>query len=250
VPVTDLRWGFYFAESGRNNFLNRLEKEIEKVKPKALIAIANSSDPYLGMEEKLKLTRHALKILVDYDIRLMLITKSTLILRDSDILTKFKKIVVSFTLTTLEENLAKRLEPYAPSPIARLTAMEKLARRISVVCRLDPLIYPLNTNKIKETIKELKQRGVKQIITSTYKAKPDNLRRMIKAFPEYEKLWQKLYLKQKNHISRCIYLPIKLRKKLIEEVRQVSLSEKLEFSSCREGFNDLNTKICDGSSFL
>jgi DNA repair photolyase len=179
-----------------------------------------------------------------------MVTKSSLILRDLEIIKEFKKIVISISLTTLDEKLAKKLEPFASSVCERLKTIEILSKNIPVVCRLDPLIYPLTTKKIKETIKELKLRGVKQIITSTYKVKYDNLKRMMKVFTEYKKLWEKFYFIEGEKYGNYFYLPKNLRKKLIEEVRNYTLKEKMEFSSCREGFPNLNTKNCDGSSFF
>ena len=212
--------------------------------------MANSSDPYLPLEKKLKLTRAALKILKNYDLRLMIVTKSDLILRDLDILKQFKKLVISFTLTTLQNSLAKKLEPFAPSPQKRLKAIKTLAPGLPLACRIDPLIYPLNTGEIKKMVKELKNAGARQIITSTYKAKPDNFKRMVKSFPEHKDLWEKLYIKEGTKSARYLYLPGALRKKLIEKVRNITLEEGLSFSTCREGFTHLNTAACDGSSFF
>jgi DNA repair photolyase len=212
--------------------------------------MANSSDPYLSLEKDLKLTQKTLKILKNYSLKIMIVTKSSLVLRDLEIIKNFKKIVISISLTTLDEKLAKKLEPFASLVCERLKAIEVLSKNIPVVCRLDPLIYPLTTKKIKETIKELKLRGAKQIITSTYKAKPDNLKRMVKAFGEFKKLWERLYFKEGERYGNYFYLPKDLRKKLIEEVRGYTLKEKMEFSSCREGLKNLNTKNCDGSFFF
>ena len=213
--------------------------------------MANSSDPYQALEKKLQLSRKALIILKDFNIRLSIVTKSPLITRDLDLLTGFKNITISFTLTSLNGKIAKRIEPSLNyTPKEKLKAISILSKNIPVAARFDPLIYPLNTENIKEVILALKNSGVRQIITSTYKTKPDNLKRMAKAFPEYADLWETLYLEKGDKIGGYNYLPLVLRKKLIEEVKEVTLSEGLEFSSCREGFPDLNTTTCDGSKLL
>lgn len=240
----------FYSARPKKDFLKRLEKDIKKIPQGSIITLSNSSDPYMPLEEKLDLTKNSLKILTDYAVKLIIVTKSVLILRDIEIIRNLKNAAACFTLTTLKKDLAEKLEPLAPSPEDRLDAIEKLSSYIPVICRFDPLIYPLNTNEIKELIKEVKKRGVKQIITSTYKAKPDNFNRLTKAFPEHKDLWHKLYLLNGERINRCIYLPRELREKLIKEVREISLQEKLGFSACREGFEYLNTKNCDGSSFL
>ena len=235
---------------GKKDFLKRLEKEIKKAPKGSLIAMANSSDPYLPLEQELKLTRGALQIIKEYDLSINIVTKSSLILRDLDILKSLRKIVVSISLTTLDKDLSRKLEPYSHSPQERLKTVKELSLYLPVAVRFDPLIYPLNTEEIKDSIKEIKISGAKQIITSTYKVKPDNFKRMTSNFPEYKELWQKLYSKKGKKIGGYAYLPQTLRKDLINRVREAALSEKLKFSSCREGFNNLNTANCDGSSIL
>ncbi len=231
----------------KKDFLKRLEKEIKKIPKGSLIAMANSSDPYLPLEEKLKLTQSTLKIIEKQDLSLNIVTKSTLILRDLDILKNLKKVVVSISLTTLDKELAKKLEPNSSDPSERLETIKELSLHLPVAVRLDPLIYPLNTENIRKTIAEIKKSGAKQIITSTYKIKPDNFKRMVTAFGKYKELWQKLYLRQGEKKGGYIYLPQTLRKDLINKVKEIALGEKLEFSSCREGFSNLNTANCDGS---
>ena len=217
----------------KKDFLKRLAKEIKKIPAGSILAISNSSDPYQPLEKKLKLTQEALKILVNYDLKINLVTKSSLVLRDLNILKRLKKIVVCLSITTLDKNLAKKLEPKACNPQQRLKTVKQLSAYLPVAVRLDPLIYPLNTNNLEKIIKTIKSCGAKQIITSTYKEKPDNLKRMVSAFSQYKSNW-----------------PAGLKKKLIEKVHEITLSQGLEFSSCREGLKTLNTAACDGSSWL
>ena len=240
----------FYRPREKKEFVKTLKREAIKIPKGSFIAIANSSDPYLPLENELKLTRECLKILKEYDIKLMLVTKSSLILRDLDIIKNCKKVVIAVTITTLNNNLAKIMEPFASEPKDRLKTVEKLSKYVTVVCRFDPLIYPLNTKDIKNTVTLLKNAGAKQIITSTYKARPDNLKRMMEAFPKHSNLWKRLYIETGERINRYMYLPFVLRKEIIQEVKEASISVKIDFSSCREGFNNLNTKICDGSSFL
>jgi DNA repair photolyase len=215
----------------KKELLKRLAKEIKKIPTGSIITLANSSDPYQPLEKKLKLTRDALKILASYDLKINIVTKSCLVLRDLDILKKLKKVVVCLSITTLDKNLAKKIEPKASSPKERLKAVKELSAYLPVAVRLDPLIYPLNTSGLKDIVEKIKKAGAKQIITSTYKEKPDNLKRMVSSFSQYKSNW-----------------PAGLKKKLIEKVREITLSQGLEFSSCREGFKTLNTAACDGSS--
>ncbi|RKY36555.1 MAG: radical SAM protein [Candidatus Omnitrophota bacterium] len=239
----------FYKSREKKNYIDRLQKEIKKIPEKAIITIANSSDPYIPLEKKLNLTNFTLRIFKNYNFRVIILTKSSLILRDIQIL-KELNVVISISLTTLKEKLAKRLEPFASSPKERLEAIETLSKYLPVVVRFDPIIYPLNTREIKSIIKELKIRGVRQIITSTYKVKPDNLKRMNNIFSEYRNLWHTLYIEKGERIGGYLYLPKSLRKSLIQQVREYTLKEGMDFSSCREGFKKWNTRNCDGSSFL
>jgi len=234
----------------KKDFLVRLNKEIKKIPQDSTIAIANSSDPYLPLEKTMHLTRSALELFTTYSFRINIVTKSNLILKDLPILKNLKKVVVCISLTTLDKNLSKKLEPFAPTPEERLKTIEKLSSHLPVAVRLDPLIYPLNTTSIQNIVNKLKQSGAKQIITSTYKIKPDNFRNMISAFPEHRTLWQRLYLKTNKNEWPHNYLPEDIRKRLIIEVKQSAENMGLLFSSCREGFNYLNTAACDGSSLF
>ncbi|MCK5392856.1 MAG: radical SAM protein [Candidatus Omnitrophica bacterium] len=234
----------------KKDFLNKLQREIKKIPENSIIAISNSSDPYIPLEKKLKITRQLLEILTSYKLKINLITKSSLILSDLDLLKTFKSLVVSISLTTLNEQLSKKLEPNVSSPHERLLAIKKISYYLPVVCRFDPIIYNINDTEIPYMIKKLKQCGVKQIITSTYKIKPDNFKRMINVFPNHQKIWHKLYYKEGQRINNSIYLSEILRKKIIDQIRDISSKENILFSSCREGFNDLNTAKCDGSSLF
>ncbi|MCK9615590.1 MAG: radical SAM protein [Candidatus Omnitrophica bacterium] len=235
----------------KKDFLKRLENQIKKITKNSIITIANSSDPYQPIEKELKLTRKMLILLEKCELKINIVTKSILISRDLDVLKNLGNVVVSFTFTCMDERLAQRLEPGCICrPLEKLRTISMLSKYIPVAARFDPLIYPLNTTNIKETVNALSDSGVKQIITSTYKTKPDNFKRMCAQFPEHALLWKNLYLTCGERKGGYNYLALSLRQKLVEEVKEAALSEKLKFSTCREGFYNANTTNCDGSSLF
>jgi DNA repair photolyase len=231
----------------KKDFLIRLKREIKKIPSSSHITLANSSDPYLSLEKKLKLTRKALRIINDYDVRISLVTKSALITRDLDILKKTKQAIACITITTLDEACAKKLESHASTPKERLAAVKKLSRVLPVAVRLDPLIYPLTTQNLKKTICVIAASGARQVITSTYKIKPDNYQRMLNVYPGYRSLWQELYFEKGEKQGSYRYMPLHVRKPLLEDLRGMVLKYKMEFSTCREGLANLNTNTCDAS---
>ena len=100
-----------------------------KVRP-AFIGMGAMSDPYTPFEEELLLTRHALELIDAYDCGVSVDTKSDLIVRDVDLYQSIQAhspVICKITVTTVDEELAAKVEPRAPSPARRLEAIRKLA---------------------------------------------------------------------------------------------------------------------------
>lgn len=101
-----------------------------KVRP-AFIAMGAMSDPYTPFEEELLLTRHALELIDAYDCGVSVDTKSNLIVRDIDLYQSIQAhspVICKLTITTVDEDLAAKVEPRAPSPAQRLAAIRSLAQ--------------------------------------------------------------------------------------------------------------------------
>ncbi len=97
-----------------------------------VVATGSMSDPYNPFERELLLTRHALELLSAYGYGVAIATKSALIMRDADILQEIKEhspVLCKITITTTDETLAAKLEPRAPTPRARLDAVERLSHQ-------------------------------------------------------------------------------------------------------------------------
>jgi len=228
--------------------LKRLEREAAKLKGET-VSMSNSSDPYPLMEQKLGLTRECLRILSKSKCRIQIVTKSTLVTRDADLLTK-APATVAVTITTDNGELAKRLEPQAPSPTERLKAVETLiSKDVPVSVRIDPIIPFVNDNPTN-LIAKLACLGVKHVTASTYKVKRDNWNRFSNAMPEQAEKLKPLYFNHGERANGCALLPRDLRLKLLTNVRSMALSHGIKFAVCREGLSQLNTACCDGSWLL
>lgn len=85
-------------------------------------------DSYQPVEKEYKITRKILKKLLSFELPVHILTKSTLILRDLDILKKInrKKAIVSMSFSSVDDKISKLLEPGVPPPSARLAALKKL----------------------------------------------------------------------------------------------------------------------------
>jgi len=232
----------------KSDLIQRLQREAAKLKGE-IMSIANSSDPYPRMEAEAGLTRKCLAILSRHDCRIQIITKSTLVTRDTDLLGKVP-CTVALTITTDDENMAKLLEPYAPSPAERLKTVETLTSKgISVSVRVDPIIPFVNDNP-ERLIATLASMGVKHVTTSTYKAKPDNWHRLATAMPQVAEKLKPLYFEQGEKTGGYTLLPTDLRLKLLKNIRRLAVENGMKFGVCREGLAQLNTAACDGSWLL
>ncbi len=107
-----------------------LRRELGRVERKEHIAMGTATDPYQPAERRFGKTRSILEVFVrERGRRLGITTKSDLIVRDLELLREMARgnvLHVNFTITTLDEKLARLLEPRAPRPALRLAALRKL----------------------------------------------------------------------------------------------------------------------------
>jgi len=229
----------------KKDLLAILKREAAKLKGET-ISIANSSDPYPHAEASEGLTRQCLEILVESNCKIQIITKSNWVVRDDDLLSKAPS-TVALTITTDDDGLAKLIEPFAPMPSQRLRAAQDLIKAgIPVSVRIDPII-PFVNDQPQELIADLASIGIKHLTCSTYKAKPDNWRRLTQAMPEVAEKLKTLYFQQGEKIGGYTLLPKELRFKLLKSVRDLAVAQGMKFGVCREGLAGLNTAPCDGS---
>ena len=184
--------------------------------------------------------------MVESNCKIQIITKSNLVVRDDDLLSKVPS-TVALTITTDDDNLAKIIEPHAPLPSQRLRVAQDLIKAgIPVLVRIDPII-PLVNDDPQKLVAELAAIGVKHLTCSTYKAKSDNWIRLSQAMPKIAEQLKPLYFQQGEKIGGSALLPKEIRFKLLKNVRDLADAYGLKFGVCREGLAQLNTAPCDGS---
>ncbi len=228
----------------KKNFIERLKRDLRRADKEKIINMSTSSDPYPPIEEKLMLTRKALQLILSHGFKVLITTKGNLVARDRDLLEN-RPAAVMITITTLDERLARKLEPGAPSPEERLRALKALGG-VPKGIRLDPLIPGVNDDEeaIKEVLVKARAAGAQHVTTSTYKAKPDNLARMAKIFPRLKELYARGI-----KIGSYRYLPEETRKKMLEPVVEISKNLGMTVAFCREGF-PFDAPSCDGSHLI
>jgi DNA repair photolyase len=140
-----------------------LRKELMKPSWKGeQIVFSFTSDPYIPLEANYKLTRSCLEVCADFRNPVGIVTKSALIRRDIDVLQKLSheaSIGVFFSIPFADYDIARAVEPFAPSPNARFTAMKELADAgIQVGIGIAPTIPGLSSD-IPELLQRAKDCG-------------------------------------------------------------------------------------------
>jgi len=140
-----------------------LRKELMKPSWKGdQIVFSFTSDPYIPLEANYKLTRSCLEVCADFRNPIGIVTKSALIRRDIDVLQKLSReasVGVFFSIPFADYDIARAVEPFAPSPNARFTAMKELADAgIQVGIGIAPTIPGLSSD-IPELLRRAKDCG-------------------------------------------------------------------------------------------
>ena len=143
-----------------------LRKELAKKSWKPQILVVSSvTDCYQPIERKLGVTRRCLEVLLDFRNPVSMITKNRLITRDIDLfkqMNEYHGIAVNISITTLDADLARVMEPRASSPAHRLAAVEELSRAgIPVNVLVAPVVPGLTDHEMPSIIKRARQAGAR-----------------------------------------------------------------------------------------
>ena len=131
------------------------------------IAIGTSTDPYQPIEGKYKLTRRCLEVLLRKKNPMFLVTKGTLALRDADLLAQLSQEAegsLCFSITTMNEDIWRKLEPGTPPPKKRLQVLEKLvASGVNAGVLLAPVIPGVTDDEagLKEVVRQASEHGAR-----------------------------------------------------------------------------------------
>jgi DNA repair photolyase len=120
-------WGWVVVV--KRNLLDVLAKEVKRVR-RGVVGLGTITDAYQPIEALYKLSRKAIELLAVNGFSISIQTKSSLILRDLDVLKRYsKQIDVGFTITSTKIDSEMRvLEPFSSPPMARIEALKRLAR--------------------------------------------------------------------------------------------------------------------------
>jgi DNA repair photolyase len=128
-----------------------------------VIAMSVATDCYQPVEKKLRLTRRCLEVLVEFRNPTAVVTKNHLVTRDIDLLSelvRYDAAVVMVSLTTLDDDLRRVMEPRTSRPARRLAAIEALARAgIPVGVMVAPIIPGLTDHEVPALLSAAAEAG-------------------------------------------------------------------------------------------
>ncbi|MGN1110017.1 MAG: SPL family radical SAM protein [Oscillospiraceae bacterium] len=132
----------------KENAIELLEDALRRKRHRCMIGTGAMTDPYIPLETELCYTRKALELIERYGFGVSILTKSNRILRDIDILKRINeasKCVVQMTLTTYDDNLCRKIEPFVCPTSERLEALKQMrSAGIPTVVWLDPILPFIN----------------------------------------------------------------------------------------------------------
>jgi len=142
--------------------LLRKELSSRSWKPQT-VAIGGVTDAYQPVERRLQITRRCLEVFAEFRNPFTIVTKSALVTRDIDVLERlvpFNAVRVNVSVTTLDRELHRTMEPRSSTPARRLGAIEALARAgIPVSVMVAPIIPGINDSEISAIVSAAAQAG-------------------------------------------------------------------------------------------
>lgn len=132
----------------KENAIELLEEALKRRRRKCIVSAGSMTDPYIPLETEICNVRKALSLIYEYGFGVTLITKSSRIIRDLDLLKKINdktKCVVQMTLTTYDESLCRIIEPNVSTTHERFKALKKFREAgIPAVVWLSPILPYIN----------------------------------------------------------------------------------------------------------
>jgi DNA repair photolyase len=222
----------------------------KNTKRKLPVMMSDCTDPYQPLEAEHRITRKCVEVLAEHGFPLLIVTKSDMVARDVNLF-KRTPTVVSITVTTPHENIAKFIEPFAPPPEKRLSALQTIVEEgITAVARVDPILPTVNDGEkdLESLVSTLADIGVKQITVATIKHVRGFFSTLKQTDPKICERLTKEYVNGTWAVGYK-YLPVESRRRIIEKLRPIVLKHGLAFASCREGLPEYNTTLCDGTAY-
>jgi len=165
------RWGSFVDV--KRNALECIKREAGS-RPPGVILFSSVTDAYQPMEGKTRLTRSLLEVLVEHDYPVEVLTKSSLVVRDLDVLCRFDQAEVGLTLTAMDDDVRRVFEPAASTVQERLDALKAFADQgMDTYAFIGPLLPYISEDSLEELLNALADR-VSRVIVDRLNIKAGN----------------------------------------------------------------------------
>lgn len=155
----------------KTNIPTVLSKELRNKKP-GVVGISTVTDPYQPIEKKYNLTRYCLEQLLIHDFPIHIQTKSRLVARDLDLISKFSDIELMFSIATLNDNERKQLEPFASSIDERFEVLKKCSEiGINTSVFFGPIYPTITIENLSFMIDKFEEYEVTEIMLDRFNLK-------------------------------------------------------------------------------
>jgi DNA repair photolyase len=156
----------------RTNIPIILSKELKK-KKQGVVGISTVTDPYQPVEKKYNITRYCLEQLLNYDFPISVQTKSSLVLRDIDLISEFSEAEVMMSIATLNDNERRLLEPFSSSVNDRLKALKEYSKAgVKTSVFFGPVYPTINPEDIPLIINRFLEYGAQKIMIDKLNIRP------------------------------------------------------------------------------
>ena len=216
-----------------------LRQELRQVKPGEEIAIGTATDPYQPAEKRYEVTRGILAELARHQgLELGLVTKGNLILRDVDLLRQIARnhrLRVHVTITTLNADLARLLEPRAPRPDLRLDAVRRLTLEgIDTGVSCCPVLPGITDSPrdLEALVRAIADAGARHVFANPLFLKPCSAAVF---FPFLEQQFPQLVASYRERYANRAFLPKAYRQRISQLMAQ--LRHKYRISSRYDRYN-------------
>lgn len=184
-----------------------LAGELNRRKRKGRVFLSSLTDAYQPLEEKYGITRQILRILLDFGFPISIQTKSSLVLRDLDLLAQFEDCEVGFTITSLDESVRKTFEPQSSPTLERLDAIEKLKEKsVATYVFFGPILPYLSDRHLESYFQTLSDLKVDYIYVDRLNLKPrlwTVLKETVeKKYPELACQWETVLRGNSDYYAR------------------------------------------------
>lgn len=173
------------------------------------IGIGTATDPYQPAERRFRITRGLLEVFAEHEgLRIFIVTKSPLVTRDANLLRRIgrrNEISVHISLITIDRDLARRLEPRAPTPESRLRAIARLrAHGIDAGINVMPVLPGITDrpDQLEPLVKAVSEAGATRLAACALRLRSTARQRYLpfieKEFPELAPRYRATYERSHN----------------------------------------------------